>query len=171
MDESAVMREIYLLNVTLHVLAAMLWLGGMFSLAIVGAPVLREVEPAALRAALFTRIGRRLRAVGWGAIAVLVATGIGNLAFAGAFRDGRILRAELWASPYGHALALKLTAVGVMIVVSGVHDFWLGPLAGRLTPGSPRALKVRSRAAWLARINALIGIIVVFAAVRLARGG
>ena len=93
-DEPAVMREIYLLNVTLHVLAAMLWLGGMFSLAIVGAPVLREVEPAALRAMLFTRIGRRLRGVGWGAIAVLIVTGIGNLAFAGAFRGGRILRAE-----------------------------------------------------------------------------
>src|SRR5689334_7333788 len=63
------MREIYLLNVTLHVLAAMLWLGGMLSLALVGAPVLRQVDPPALRAELFTRIGRRLRGVGWGAIA------------------------------------------------------------------------------------------------------
>jgi len=165
------MREIYLLNVTLHVLAAMLWLGGMLSLAMVGAPVLREVEPAALRALLFTRLGRRLRGVGWAAIAVLVATGVGNLAFAGAFRGGRILRAELWASPYGHALALKLAAVGVMIAVSAIHDFWLGPLAGRLAPGSPRALQARTRAAWLARVNALVGIVVVFAAVRLARGG
>ncbi|HET7460363.1 MAG TPA: CopD family protein [Longimicrobium sp.] len=165
------MREIYLLNVTVHVLAAMLWLGGMFSLALVGAPVLREVDPPPLRAMLFTRIGRRLRGVGWGAIAVLVATGIGNLAFAGAFRGGRIASADVWGSPYGHALALKLAAVATMIAVSAVHDFWLGPLAGRLVPGSPRALQARSRAAWLARINALIGIVIVAAAVRLARGG
>ncbi|HET7230502.1 MAG TPA: DUF4149 domain-containing protein [Longimicrobium sp.] len=165
------MREIYLLNVSLHVLAAVLWLGGMFSLALVGAPVLRQVDPPALRAELFARIGRRLRGVGWGAIAVLLATGVGNLAFAGAFRGGRILRAELWASPYGHTLALKLAAVAAMIGVSAVHDFWLGPLAGRLAPGSPRALKARARAAWLARITAVIGIVVVVAAVRLARGG
>jgi uncharacterized membrane protein len=165
------MREIYLLNVTVHVLAAMLWLGGMFSLALAGAPVLREVEPPALRAMLFARIGRRLRGVGWGAIAVLVATGIGNLAFAGAFRGGRILSSELWRSAYGHTLALKLAAVAAMIAVSAVHDFWLGPLAGRLTPGSPEALRARTRASWLARINAVIGIVVVIAAVRLARGG
>jgi putative copper export protein len=165
------MREIYLLNVTVHVLAAMLWLGGMFSLALAGAPALRGVEPPALRAELFARIGRRLRAVGWGAIAVLVATGAGNLAFAGAFRGGRILHRALWASPWGHALAWKLAAVAAMIVVSAVHDFWLGPRAGSLAPGSPRALKVRAWAAWLARINALIGIVVVAAAVRLARGG
>ena len=165
------MREIYLLNVTLHVLAAMLWLGGMFSLALVGAPVLRAVDPPALRAELFTRIGRRLRGVGWGAIAVLIATGAGNLAFAGAFREGRILHRALWMSPWGHALAWKLAAVAAMIVISAIHDFWLGPLAGRLTPGSPKALRVRVRAAWLARINALIGIVVVFAAARLARGG
>ena len=40
---------LYYASVSVHVLAAMLWLGGMFSLAVVGAPVLRRVEPPALR--------------------------------------------------------------------------------------------------------------------------
>jgi putative copper resistance protein D len=164
------MRNLYLLNVTLHVLAAMLWLGGMFFLAVVGAPALREVEPPELRARLFAQVGR-FRGVGWAAIAVLVATGVGNLAFTGAFRGGAILRAELWATPYGHTLAWKLASVAAMIVVSAVHDFWLGPLAGRLPAGTPEALRMRRRAAWLARINAIIGILIVAAAVRLARGG
>jgi putative copper export protein len=35
----------YYINVTIHVLAAMLWLGGMFFLGAVGAPVLRTIEP------------------------------------------------------------------------------------------------------------------------------
>lgn len=165
------MRNLYLLNVTIHVLAAMLWLGGTFFLAAVGAPVLRAVEPAELRARLFERIGRQFRAVGWGAIAVLVATGIGNLAFTGAFRGGAIRRPEFWATPYGHALAWKLAAAGVMIGVSAVHDFWLGPRAGRLPAGTAEALRARRRAAWLARINAVVGIVAVAAAVRLARGG
>jgi len=165
------MRDLYLLNVTIHVLAAMLWLGGMFFLAVVGAPALRSVEPPELRARLFAQLGRRFRGAGWGAIAVLVATGIGNLAFTGAFRGGAILRTELWATPYGHTLAWKLAAVAAMIVVSAVHDFWLGPLAGRLPAGTAEALRTRRRAAWLARINAIIGIVIVAAAVRLARGG
>ena len=43
------MPGLYWLSVTVHVLAAMLWLGGTFFLAAVGAPVLRKVEPPALR--------------------------------------------------------------------------------------------------------------------------
>ena len=105
------MRNLYLLNVTVHVLAAMLWLGGMFFLAVVGAPVLRKVEPPELRAKLFERLGRQFRTTGWIAIGVLVATGVGNLAFDGVLRDGQILREELWATAWGHALAWKLGAV------------------------------------------------------------
>jgi putative copper resistance protein D len=52
------MRNLYLLNVTLHVLAALLWLGGMFFFALVGAPVLRRLEPAALRARIFAEPGQ-----------------------------------------------------------------------------------------------------------------
>ncbi|HEX2204530.1 MAG TPA: DUF4149 domain-containing protein [Longimicrobium sp.] len=157
------MRNLYLLNVTVHVLAALLWLGGMFFFALVGAPVLRRLEPAALRARLFRELGEAFRAVGWGAIAILVVTGV--------LRGGQVWRAAFWGSPYGRALAWKLGAVVVMILVSAVHDFVLGPRAGRLEPGSPRALEARARAAWLARINAVVGLLLVFAAVRLARGG
>jgi hypothetical protein len=38
-------------------------------------------------------------------------------------------------------------------------------------PGSPEALAARRRAAWLARINAGLGVVLVVVAVRLARGG
>jgi hypothetical protein len=56
-----------------------------------------------------------------------------------------------------------------MIIVSAVHDFVLGPMAGRRAPGSPEARAFGRRAALLARANALIGVIIVIAAVRLAR--
>jgi putative copper resistance protein D len=165
------MRNLYLLNVTVHVLAALLWLGGMFFFALVGAPVLRRLEPAALRARIFAELGQAFRAVGWIAIAVLLATGALNLYFAGILRGGAMQDAAFSFTPYGRALAWKLAAVAVMIAVSAVHDFVLGPRAGRLDPGSPAALRARSRAAWLARINALVGLGLVYAAVRLARGG
>jgi putative copper export protein len=158
----------YYLNVTIHVLAAMLWLGGMLFLAAVGAPVLRGLEPAT-RAEVFRRLGERFRGVGWGAIAVLVATGILNLWFRGWLR--LLGDAAFWRTPLGHALAWKLAAVAVMLTISGTHDFILGPAASRLAPGDPRALRMRRWASWGARINALVGIILVAAAVRLARGG
>ena len=165
------MRSLYLLNVTVHVLAALLWLGGMFFFALVGAPVLRRLEPPALRARVFAELGEAFRKVGWGAIALLLATGALNLHLTGVLRGGQLWRAAFWSAPYGRALAWKLAAVAAMVALSAVHDFVLGPRAGRLDPGSPAALRARTRAAWLARVNALIGLVLVFAAVRLARGG
>jgi copper resistance protein D len=163
--------SLYFVNVTLHLLAALLWLGGMFFLAAVGAPVLRAVEPPELRALLFRRLGEQFRLVGWLAIAVLLVTGTANLHFRGMLSTEVLTSGAFWATPYGHALAWKLGAVAAMLVVQAVHDFRHGPAASRLTAGSPEALRMRRTAALLARASAILGIIVVIAAVRLARGG
>jgi uncharacterized membrane protein len=144
----------YFVSVTIHVLAAMLWLGGLLFLAAVGAPVLRRVEPASLRAELFERLGTQFRNVGWVAIAVLVVTGVANLYFRG------LLNGEI----------IKLGTVITMVVLSAIHDFKIGPAASRAPPGSPEALRLRARSAWVARINAVVGVVLVAAAVRLARG-
>jgi putative copper resistance protein D len=166
------MPALYHASVTAHVLAAMLWLGGMLFLGVVGAPVLRRLESPALRQQLFQELGLRARTVGWWSIAVLVGTGLVNLWYRGWLRwDGVLGEPSFWRTGTGRALALKLVAVAVMVLVSAIHDFWLGPMAGRAIPGSPGALVLRRRAALLARANAIIGVVVVAAAVRLARGG
>ena len=166
------MSALYWINVTVHLLAALFWLGGMLFLGIVGAPVLRAVEPPALRQRLFHDLGTRFRAAGWTAIAVLVVTGVLNLHFRGWLHWSGVLgSADFWRTAAGHALAAKLVAVGAMLAASAVHDFVLGPAAGRAAPGSEAALALRRRAALLARGNALLGVAVVVAAVRLARGG
>lgn len=165
------MSELYYINVTIHVLAALLWLGGMFFFALVGAPALRGIEPPEVRSHLFRVLGERFRTVGWWAIGILLVTGVVNLHFRG------WLSAEVWSNPafwrsrMGIALAWKLVAVTTMIALSAFHDFVAGPAASRVTPGSPAALKARRQAALLARVNAVVGLIVVIAAVRLARGG
>lgn len=166
------MSSAYLAVVTLHVLAALFWLGGMFFLGLVGAPVLRRVEPPALRQKLFHDLGLRFRTSGWVAVGVLVVTGVLILHYRGLLHwRGALGTPAFWATTFGRALALKLMAVTAMIGVSAVHDFVLGPAAGRAEPGTPRALALRRRAAGLARGNALIGLVIVVAAVRLARGG
>ena len=165
------MSSLYWISVTLHVLAAMLWLGGMLFLAAVGAPVLRAVEPPALRQRLFQELGLRFRTIGWAAIALLIVTGTANLHFRGWLRwDGVLGEPAFWSTTQGRALAWKLIAVTAMLTVSLVHDFVLGPAAGRAVAGSPEALRLRRTAALAARGTALLGLIVVIAAVRLARG-
>jgi copper resistance protein D len=162
----------YWISVTVHVLAALFWLGGMFFLGVVGAPVLRAVEPPELRQRLFHAIGSRFRTAGWVAVAVLLATGVLNLHLRGLLRWGGLLADRtFWSTALGQALATKLAAVILMVGISAIHDFWLGPAAGRAVVGSPNAVRLRQQAALLARLNALIGVALVVAAVRLARGG
>jgi putative copper export protein len=163
--------SLYHVNVTIHLLAALLWLGGIFFLAVVGAPVLRRVEPPELRAALFRELGARFRSVGWACIVVLLVTGVLNLHFRGVLTLATLASPDFWSTRYGTALAWKLAAVAGMLALQAVHDFVTGPAASRLQPGSPAMLKARRRAALLARGSALLGIVVVLAAVRLARGG
>ena len=166
------MPALYFVNVTIHVLAAMLWLGGMFFLGAVGAPVLRAIEPPQLRQRLFQQLGARFRVVGWWAIGVLLVTGVINLSFRGWLHwDGVLGSAAFWRTRAGLALAAKLSIVLVMIATSAVHDFVHGPRAGRVAPGSPDAIAFRRRAALLARVNAILGVLLVIAAVRLARPG
>lgn len=165
------LRNIYLLNVTVHVLAAVLWLGGLFFLALVGAPVLRAVEPPDLRASLFRELGRRFRTVGWITLLVLLVTGVANLWFRGVLTSVSMGSAHFWTTPWGHTLGVKLAAVTAMLIVQALHDFRWGPNAATAAPGSARAEALRRRSALAARLSALLALIILIAAVRLARGG
>lgn len=161
--------SVYHINVAIHVLAALLWLGGMFFFALVGAPVIRTIPSPELRGQLFRQLGERFRVVGWSAIAVLLTTGVLNLHFRGVLSTEELGSSAFWRTPFGAALMWKLIAVTTMLVVQGIHDFNVGPAASRAIPGSPEAAQLRKRAAMLARVSALAGIIVVLAAVKLAR--
>ena len=159
----------YPVSVTLHVLAAIFWLGGMFFLGIVGAPALAGLDTD-LRRRVFKEIGMRFRGAGWVAIAVLLVTGIVNLRFRGllsaALHGGR----DFWLTPIGQILAWKLGLVLTMVTIGAVHDFWLGPLSGELKAGSKKHLRVRAIVSRLGRLNAVLGVLVVYFAVRLIRG-
>ena len=158
------------LTVTVHVLAAMVWLGGMMAFAIL-APALRSVEDEALRQRIFHLLGVRFRTVGWVCIAVLVVTGVGQLHFRAWWGAAFWGAPGLWRTGLGAALGWKLGTVAIMVGVQAVHDFWLGPRAGRARPGTDEARVLRRRAALFARANAVLGLLLVYFAVRLARGG
>ncbi len=165
------MGTLYTLSVTLHVLAAIFWLGGMFFLGVIGAPVLRSVDPPSLRVELFRKIGERARLWGWSSIGILVATGVLNLHLRGLLSVEQWVNPNFWTSRMGRALAWKLAIVAAMVAASAVHDFILGPRAGRRELSRSTRETMRRRAALLARANAGLGILLVYWAVRLSRGG
>jgi len=127
-----------------HVLAVVTWVGGMLFIALVLVPITRRLEDAALRTRLVQDTGRRFRTVGWIALGLIVATGLGNLA----------LRPELLWAPRFHA---KAGLVVLALLLGAVHDFVLGPRAGR--PGADPSARVR--ASWIARVNVLIALALV----------
>ena len=143
----------------------------MLFLALVVVPATRALAPGE-RARLFDAVGRRFRAIGWGCATLLVATGLSSLAHRGVTREVAH-SGELFGSPFGQVLGLKVALVAAMLVLSALHDFVVGPAStgASLDPaGSSRAASLRRRASWLARVNALLALVVVALAVALVRG-
>jgi len=163
---------VYHLSVFVHVLSAVVWAGGMLFLALVAIPVLRAL-PDRPRAELVARLGERFRPVAWTCIVLLVVTGILNLAFRGVTWES-VATGRLWQSPFGQVLVWKLVFVAGAVLLSAVHDFYLGPASTRLlqtaNPDGRRAAALRRQAAWVGRINALFVMAVLALAVLLVRG-
>lgn len=128
----------------IHVLSAIVWIGGMLFIALVLVPVVRRLDDAALRTRLVHAVGLRFRTVAWIALAALVLTGLANL----------------WERPYllgAPRFHLKLGLVVVALGLASVHDFVLGPRAG--VPGADPAVRVR--ASRVARVNVVVVVLIV----------
>ena len=162
------MRPLYLVSVTLHVVAASAWLGASIFFAAVLVPSLSGHESGA-RAALLAATGRRLRAVVWPLFALLVVTGAVQLYYRGyRLRD---VAGPLWTGPGGSTLALKMALFAVTLVVAGLHDFVVGPRA-LATAHDPRLReRSRRRASLLGRATLLLALAIFACAVAFVRGG
>jgi copper resistance protein D len=129
----------------LHLAAALTWAGGMLFVALVLVPVTRRLDDPALRRRLMHDTGVRFRTVGWAAMSVLVATGLLNICF----RPELLTLERFW---------VKAALVVFAIALSGLHDFVLGPRAGR--PEAPPSM--RPAASWVARLNLVVVLVVVY---------
>jgi putative copper resistance protein D len=163
------MRQLVLF---LHLAAAVFWIGDMFVIAFVVGPYARTLAPPT-RAALYREIGRRSLPLAWAAIAILIATGIGNLLYLG-IAPSVLLTPTFYHSTFGAFLGAKLLAVLAMLVVSAWHDFFLtrrrAALAKRLTeaPDDATLAEERARQERLARrlgqLNLILALLVLFLA-------
>jgi putative copper export protein len=161
----------YVLSVYIHILAATVWVGGIAFLVLVIVPALRRADRAAALPMMRETV-MRFRTVGWCAFAVLVVTGLYNL-HARAIGWAQLSSAAWRATPLGRALIAKLSLFAGVLVLSAVHDFWIGPRAMRAleeAPDAPRTKRLRHATGWIGRINGLATIVIVFLAVTLVRG-
>jgi copper resistance protein D len=106
--------------VVLHVLAATVWVGGTVALTFIAVPVIRRLTGETRQQAM-RGLGERWRPIGWGALLVLVATGI-PLA-AEVLPDGGAAAAAVFGVKAGSFVAL--------LCVAYLHDFVLGPRLAR----------------------------------------
>jgi copper resistance protein D len=107
------MNSLYLASVWLHLVAAMAWVGGMIFLV---SSVIPLKKPEFTVAA-----ARRFRVVGWIALATLLVTGVFNVLHRG-YRFEHFFTGEVFAGSWGRLLALKLSCVAFVVVLSAVHD-------------------------------------------------
>jgi len=149
--------EVYVASVWLHIVSAMLWLGGMLFLTVVLVPVLKGVDPS-LRGRLVDAVGVRFRMAGWICLGLLVLTGFANV----------LMRGYSLTSPL---LSAKLVLVGVILVLSFFHDFVVGPKATlAMERGGREAERLRWISSVIGRINVLLALAVVALGVMLVRG-
>jgi uncharacterized membrane protein len=129
----------------LHVLAAIVWVGGTVALVFAGVPAIRKA-PVELRPDLFRTLGRRWRPLGWGSLAVAGVTGVAlareHYVFSGS---------NLVETGFGRVVLAKIVLLAYLLVGSYLHDYVLGPrLQDQVRAGRPQTIRpLLVRLGWL----------------------
>lgn len=136
---------LHLVSIWLHILAVTVWIGGMAALGLLLVPTLRQERFEDIATPLLYQSALRFRWIGWGALGVLIVTGLFNVRAQGVPWSAG-LEPEFWTTAWGAALGWKLLLVIATLRVSAVHDFHFGPKAIRLMREaleSPEAERMR----------------------------
>lgn len=121
---------------------------------------------------LIRRTGERFRIVAWACLILLLVSRILMLGGRG-YSWPDLWTGQLFQGSFGFIFAHKLVIYGIILLISGIHDFYLDPKAARLLSESkdqPLTGKYRKLSSWAGRLNMLFGLIVVMLGVMLVRG-
>jgi copper transport protein len=103
-----------------HLIAASLWVGGMIYIATIYLPVLRKKSITERVQSIVTLLAY---------YTPLVVTGVVLMSITGPFSATIHLNSweQLFSTAYGRALSVKIALVGVLLITSGIHIFFLRP--------------------------------------------
>lgn len=145
----------------------------MAALGLLLVPLLRQERFEDVARPLLYASALRFRWIGWGALGVLIGTGLFQVRAQGVPWSAW-LDPGFWHTAWGAALGWKLVLVVLTLIVSAVHDFHFGPTAIRLmreAPGTSEAERMRLWSSWLGRLTLLLSLAILWFAVLLPRGG
>jgi putative copper resistance protein D len=152
----------YTLLVVIHVMAALIWVGGVVFIGLALLPATRGLEPEK-RLQMVSGAARRFRNIGWLALAVLIVTGLGMIHSWGFFAEAGSggLRNRL--------LLLKISLVVVMLICSALHDWFLGPRVSAAVSRGDDPGPIRSWSMRLGQGTMVLSLLIVILAVLIAR--
>ena len=117
--------------VIVHLLAAMVWVGGSIALVVAGVPAIRTLEGEP-RARALRALGLRWRPLGYGALVVLALTGVELASYD--WSRGR--------SPFQTVLWVKVGLSFALVLASYLHNFVYGPrLQAEVREGRPQSTR------------------------------
>lgn len=148
----------------LHMLATVVWIGGLAALALIVLPAARRAMAGEVYAAFLAQVDRRLQNVGWFSLAVLGLTGLFQMS-SSPFYEGFLAIDNTWSA----AILAKHLVIGVMVVFSAYVTWGINPAMQRLAlkraagrevnPAEGQRLQRREET--LLRLNLLVSVIVL----------
>ena len=162
-----------LLVLWLHVIAAVIWVGGNFILAMVIVPHFKQHLPPVQRIQLLTQIGRRFEPIVWGCVGVLFFTGIINLFFSVDFTSATPL-----SNAFMRTILIKIGLFFLLVILTVLHSMLFGPRLSaaieRLDPNMEElpfeVNKLRSRMSMVSSLMGIVSLLILLAAVALRMG-
>jgi putative copper export protein len=142
----------------LHLIAAIVWVGGQVFLGLVMAPVLRRAMPVKDRLPISLAIAQRFKRVSHTALAVLLLTGLWSIRYV--FFAGID---SFFFTSYGRIFAVKMILLALFLVLGVLHDVLWGPALTRLADRSDSVEfhNAARRMAFWARFNVGVALAIV----------
>ena len=157
----------------IHVIAAVVWVGGNLILAMVIVPHFRQNLPPVQRIRLLTQIGKRFEPIVWGCIGILFFTGIFNIFFA-----VDLTSATAISSAFMRTLLIKLMLFFVLVLLTALHSLIFAPrlaaaietLSPEIEELPPEVKPLRTRMSIVSSLMGVVSLLILLAAVALRMG-
>jgi uncharacterized membrane protein len=160
----------------LHMLATVVWLGGLAALALLVLPAARRTLDSQNYTALLAQLQKRLQQVGWFSLAILSVTGMFQMSSSPSYQGFLAIN-----NPWATAMLFKHGVIGVMIAAAAYMTWSVLPALQRLAilqaAGRPvseeQGRRLHRHEQWVLNLNLALSVIVLLltAIARVFAGG
>lgn len=140
-----------LLSFWLHMLATVVWVGGLAALALIVLPAMQRVLKPREFATWLTALNKRLDPIGWFSLGLLTFTGLVQMD-----ANPNYVGFLAFSNPWSQVILLKHMVFLGMIAVSAYITWWVAPALQRAAVFRARRVHDDSGLHWQTRLQQLI---------------